>query len=381
MSVVIVIVPVSELSFGGYGIALRESLGVYENIFSEVVVIGPNRDPHVKSGSKRRNVFLEFPACPMALRFLLSLLSPVPAVAWRYWIMGVFYRKRVQLLLDFYEGRNIRVIYEDLVTAALHRWIVDLVPWSAVSIRSHNVLVDCFNNLERPWYHALMWKLENWRIRRFESYVYRTSGAVWAITEEDAQRINDLYSVKAGIVGVSAKSLYDAQFRYVPSRDNIIGYFGAIDLRKGGGLMWFLREVWWRVRRDIPNASFRMAGRGTEDYNDPERGIFGWGIVKGQAEFLSGVSVMINPQQSGGGIKLKTLSALANGIPLVSTSNGVSGLVRQHESGVNIQDSAEGFARAIVEVLLSKDMQGRMSAVGIEYVRSFYETAQVTGFR
>lgn len=82
-------------------------------------------------------------------------------------------------------------------------------------------------------------------------------------------------------------------------------------------------------------------------------------------------AVFINPMLSGAGLKLKTIDAIANGVPVVSTSVGADGtglIVGEH---IFVSDTAKGFSGCISNVL-NKDIGEKMVNNGQAYLRREY---------
>ncbi|MFX8949810.1 glycosyltransferase, partial [Acinetobacter baumannii] len=62
-------------------------------------------------------------------------------------------------------------------------------------------------------------------------------------------------------------------------------------------------------------------------------------------------SVFLAPLRFGGGSKLKVLEALAASLPVVSTTEGLSGLGVQAGEQALVADNAEAMAQAVAELL------------------------------
>ena len=72
-------------------------------------------------------------------------------------------------------------------------------------------------------------------------------------------------------------------------------------------------DVWPRVR--VPGAELLVAGRGTHDLGLAGDGVRVLGEVASASEFFDGLSVLLFPLRRGSGMKVKTLEALASGVP------------------------------------------------------------------
>jgi polysaccharide biosynthesis protein PslH len=63
--------------------------------------------------------------------------------------------------------------------------------------------------------------------------------------------------------------------------------------------------------------------------------------------FMQQHGICIVPLRSGAGIRVKILEAMANGVPVISTTIGAMGLAVQHNQNIIIADDAQYFADAI----------------------------------
>ena len=101
---------------------------------------------------------------------------------------------------------------------------------------------------------------------------------------------------------------------------------------------------------------FEVAGKGIPAQllaraNDSIRFL---GVVPDAFEFVRCRSVVVVPLLSGGGIKIKTLEAMACGCPVVTTSIGAEETGAMHGQHLMIADNAEAFAAHVITLLQDK---------------------------
>jgi glycosyltransferase involved in cell wall biosynthesis len=87
-----------------------------------------------------------------------------------------------------------------------------------------------------------------------------------------------------------------------------------------------VRHVWPLVRARVPGARLLVAGRGTDRLGLDGPGVETVGEVESAAAFLQSLSILLFPQRRGSGMKVKTLEALASGVPVVTTAAGAEGI-------------------------------------------------------
>lgn len=111
-----------------------------------------------------------------------------------------------------------------------------------------------------------------------------------------------------------------------------------------------LRDVWPEVRRRVPEARLVIAGRGTEKLaGQAGEGVDVVGEVDSAVDFLRSLSLLLYPIQRGSGIKVKTLEALAVGLPVVTTPLGAEGI--EAGDGMVVAESEESLVAAAAEIL------------------------------
>ena len=75
------------------------------------------------------------------------------------------------------------------------------------------------------------------------------------------------------------------------------------------------------------DVSCLVAGRGTEALQ--ARGVRALGYLENLEEVYAASDLVLIPLLSGGGVKVKTLQALAYGKKVIATSEGISGIARE----------------------------------------------------
>ena len=71
----------------------------------------------------------------------------------------------------------------------------------------------------------------------------------------------------------------------------------------------------------------------------------------------------------GSGLKIKTVEALGNGIPLVTTNEGARGLTDADGHGLLIADDAPSFIKTLDALVNSPALRQRIGAGGLDYAR------------
>lgn len=77
---------------------------------------------------------------------------------------------------------------------------------------------------------------------------------------------------------------------------------------------------------------------------------------------------IINPVRFGAGIKIKNIVALANGIPLVTTTHGARGLEVMIDKGMLVADEPNDQINALCILIENPGVRKEMSELGYRYI-------------
>ncbi|MGH2784723.1 MAG: glycosyltransferase family 4 protein, partial [Actinomycetota bacterium] len=110
-----------------------------------------------------------------------------------------------------------------------------------------------------------------------------------------------------------------------------------------------LLHLWPAVRERVPSARLLLAGKGLERM-DASEGVRVLGFVPDSAEVLAQAAVVPFPIPDTSGPKVKVLEAIASGIPVVTTSAGIEGLVLPRGCGAIVATGAR-FVEELASLL------------------------------
>jgi glycosyltransferase involved in cell wall biosynthesis len=270
--------------------------------------------------------------------------------------------------------------------------------------RSHNLEYQIWERLaiseQQPlkrWYFALQSK----RLKRYEIDAWCQMDAIVPIVETDStviqatvseiqknNQLNSGYSVlnQPQIHVYQPGIAIESPFAFV-HRPLSIFHIGSMEWQANEqGVMWFLKKVWPLVLSAQPNVKFHLAGKGLSK-TDPrffQTGIVNHGEVDDAEVFMQSHGIMIVPIQAGSGIRIKSLEAMALGVPVVSTSIGAQGLTVESGTQMIIADDPEGFTDGIMQLLLNPAASQEMTQQARVYVEQHHNlkrnTAELLAF-
>lgn len=219
-------------------------------------------------------------------------------------------------------------------------------------------------------------RYDQWRYARWERRVMRQAAQVVAVTDIDALSLEPIAGkpVRVVVNGVDCEHFAAARPDASARRVLFLGnyeYAPNVD-----AIEWALDEILPRVWERCPDARMSVCGFGMPQSwrtRWPDTRIEWQGFVPDLLALQSSSSVFLAPLRHGGGSKLKVLEALAAGLPLASTDQGVSGLDLVDGLDYLGGQSAQQLADAVVRLLQSAEAAKAMGEAGRAYVRRAHD--------
>jgi hypothetical protein len=196
-----------------------------------------------------------------------------------------------------------------------------------------------------------------------ESHWYPQFSKVAALTEQDRLGLEVFTPGLSAVTSPAAVPLPPHVWR--ANEECKIAFIGSFSHPPNqAALAYFLSQVFPLVQKQVPGVVFEVAGKGVPQQllalaNDSIRFL---GVVPDAFEFVRASSVVAVPLLSGGGIKIKTLEAMACGCPIVTTSIGAEETGAQHGRHLMIADNPEAFAAQVVALLKDKALSAALGS-------------------
>lgn len=166
--------------------------------------------------------------------------------------------------------------------------------------------------------------LQDWRAERA---AVRAGTQVWAFTE----RVRD--AVGANLVVPPTIPLPEQAVEVIDAP--VVGLLADWSWAPNRIAASALLREWPAVRAEVPGATLLLAGRGDEPVGS-SAGVRWLGAVARTSDLLEQLAVFAFPCPPTSGPKMKTLDALAHGVPVLTTTGGAEGLGR--DAGAVVED-------------------------------------------
>lgn len=231
-----------------------------------------------------------------------------------------------------------------------------------IAFRAHNVEHEIWlravkqeNNYLKRFYIKT---LAN-RIKKMEQDIMNNYDLLIPITEKDARKFQKMGNTKPVHVSPTGFDLDK-----LPKKSTIepefptLFHIGALDWAPNQeGILWFLKNCWPPIIKEVPNAKLYIAGRNAPKWFINKlnfSGVIFLGEIEDAYEFMFSKAIMIVPLLSGSGMRVKIIEGMALGKCIISTSIGAEGINCTHNINILIADDAEPFYKHLKEIVQNK---------------------------
>jgi glycosyltransferase involved in cell wall biosynthesis len=174
----------------------------------------------------------------------------------------------------------------------------------------------------------------------------------------------------------SAHSSHPSTSNLQPSRP-ILLFTGAMDYYANvDGVVWFAKEIFPSIQKKIPKVQFFIVGskpaKEVLSLSDI-KGVSVTGYVPDTREYYRQAMVAVVPLRIARGIQNKILEPMAMGIPVVATSEAITGTQATMADGVRIANSAEEFKEELVGLIKDAELRQECSIRARRYVENHHD--------
>ena len=289
-----------------------------------------------------------------------------------------------RVLTDLAAGESFDVVHADQLNMAQYALALPFTDARKV-LDLHNALWMLYKRLSEtstasdPTKYILK---RDWRLlKRYEGEMCRTFDAVTAVTDDDRILLQEAGAPDNITVIPIAVDTQKQQFlNRNPSGPHIV-HIGTMYWPPNiDGINWFLEDIYPLIKLHLPDVRCTLIGSRPPEsilrHSTADRTITVTGYVEDPLPFLEDSGMMIVPLRAGGGMRVKILNALAQGLPMVSTTIGCEGIRVEHERDILIADQAQDFADACVRLLTDYDLNQRLSKAGRATAEHYYDYHQ-----
>ena len=219
-------------------------------------------------------------------------------------------------------------------------------------------------------------------VKRLELTIARKFQVIFTRSEFDNKYLRQMDDALR-VITVPHPAGLDITDKVYEPRKNTILFIASFKYRRVNveAALWFYREVFTLVRKEVPEARFIIAGYGPPEeltcLAQSDLQVSVTGFVDDLDRCYKEAAVFVAPILTGGGIIVKILDALAAGTPVVSTTFGNEGIGAVPGHDLLVADTPKAFAAAVVRFLMEQEFARQIGENGQEFVRKNYSLESV----
>ncbi len=230
-------------------------------------------------------------------------------------------------------------------------------------LRVHNDESIYFKNLgksSRNIFKKVFYYQEGIKFIYYSKKIFKNFDRLWYISSKEEEKFRKR-TQKQNSVYLPAP-INDKFISKKPLNKNVL-FLGAIYLTNNfEAVKWYLDNVHEELCRTYKDYTFTICGSTgdlTEDYFSEKfmryEKVKVFFNVKELDNIYSSAAVFVNPMLHGAGVKLKSINAIVNGLPLVATSVGSEGIGLVDQEMFCLANSPDQFVNSLKFLLESDD--------------------------
>lgn len=248
-----------------------------------------------------------------------------------------------------------------------------------VILHEHNaeyMLWQRLAELETNWFKKLVLYLEQWRIKQAER-CYGVRANLVLAAPNDIQALSMLGISKEKFretyhLGDDSMSNTSTIDQLDPEKkEKSLFYMGTLSWEANiDGLLWFLKDIWPSIKREVADVQFYIVGKNPDERlinaTKEDKNIQLTGFLKDPNPLIQRCRVAIAPLRFGSGTKVKVLTYMYQGAPVVTTPMGIEGLSVEHKKHLFCTHEAPIFAQYCIELLQNPSLGKQIGLAGQE---------------
>ena len=239
-----------------------------------------------------------------------------------------------------------------------------------------------FKKASRPIWKAFLF-LEWCRWARYEPALAAQYDHVLTVTEQDTRLLKRLSHTNNISYLPRGVDLPERIPRYEQRESKSLIFVGTFAHHPNvDSVLWLVRDIFPLVLRKYPATILYIIGsdppQALRDLAVEMPGVRILGYVEDVIPYLRECAVFVAPLRFGGGVKLKIIHAMAQGIPVVTTPVGVEGIEGIDHDRVLLANTPRTIAEGICALLGDPSLGARIGERGFELVRQHYSWKSTT---
>jgi glycosyltransferase involved in cell wall biosynthesis len=218
------------------------------------------------------------------------------------------------------------------------------------------------------------------KLKYWEVYFWKKADRLVAVSKDDKKLMEKLSKRTADLSfnGV-ADDLFKERKIIKEKKPTIL--FGVANfkwMQNTEGVSNLLRFVWPEVKKRVPKAVLHIAGRHSKEFLAKNKKLISYpesirvGDVKSPAETYLKSWILVAPVKSGGGSRTKFFEAMACGLPILTTPQGIEGIEATSGKNVVIAKNYQELIEKTINMLSDQKARTKIGQEGKRLVANKY---------
>jgi polysaccharide biosynthesis protein PslH len=234
------------------------------------------------------------------------------------------------------------------------------------------------------WFLKPLFYIDVLKLRYWETRFWREAARVVAVSEADAQTMRELVpGLKADIIPNAPGDDLSSVFRErkAPNVEKPIIFYQSnffwMQNVEGGEIL--IKDVFPAIRKQVPGAICRVVGQKAREKIGQLAGS-GVEVIDLETSDIDGIrkayregTVFVAPLWGPGGTRLKILSAMSTGVPVVTTPVGAQGIDVTSGKDILIGETSEELAGHVARLLSDKKLYSEIVKNARKLIESKYD--------
>jgi glycosyltransferase involved in cell wall biosynthesis len=256
---------------------------------------------------------------------------------------------------------------------------------------AHNAVWTIVERMRQnaPWYLKPVAGIEAQRVKRYEAMLVRDFEHTLAVTTIDEKDLltavremapgsESACAGKITVIPIAVDTTRLAPIQRQPGSCNILTLGTLHYPPNADGIRWFASEVFPLITRQMPQATLTILGKNPPaDFlqmaAENPGVITVTGYVPELKPYLEQAALMVIPVRAGSGMRVRILEALAQAMPMVTTTIGLEGIDARHGEEVLVADTAEDFASQVIRLMGDVELQASLAERGRQLAERAYD--------
>jgi len=231
-------------------------------------------------------------------------------------------------------------------------------------------------------YDKFRQQMNNHFLENYFKKILRTVDTCLVCSEDEKQYLRQKKFTDKIRVIPNAIDFAQYQIQKPITDEKVILFCGVLNYEPNkDGILWFVRNIFPKITQTVPDVKLLLVGR------DPDNEIMSLANnqsivihrdVPSVIPYYDQARLFVVPIRFASGTRLKILEAAACRRPIVTTTLGAEGLNLQPQTHCLMEDTADHFAQACIEILNNKELAMRLAEKNYEFIKRNYEKSIVS---